>query len=340
MVRAQITKEQAEEVLGLPDRYTKADLRKSYATLAREYHPDVAERQGHSQAEAERRMSDINVAFTYLQGFFDDGTKVVERGVWGGPVGGGSGIENGFGNSDWRAGVDGAHANHWGRSYSYSEDGEADGFWDFASEGEDSPAEERVPVNLRTVLLGPVVPRVVAVGLFAWLWWRTCALLPHNAAAYPFPGTDVAAWARLAAATIYPTYLVVYEALTGNVSGLVRGVLNACLSWLTRRYYDLRSKSASYGCSLYKLLRDQIWALLMLPVVLWLAGHAAVPGTWGLSRTLWAMAAVALGIDTLAACVRGGFVNTWTAAAAERVEAWYLMVRRRLLIRCGQWRGR
>lgn len=336
-----MTKEQAEEVLGLPERYTRSDLRKSYASLAREYHPDVAERRGHSRAEAERHMADINVAFSYLQGFFDDGTEVVERGVWGGPVvGSGSGIEHGFGTADWRAGTDGAHANRWGQSYSYAEGGGTDGFWDFVADEQDAPPEEKVPVTPRTVLLGPVVPRVAAVVLFAWVWWRTCAFLPRNAGAYAFPGRDFAAWARLAAATIYPTYLVVYEAITGNVSGLVRGVLNGAWSWLTRRYYDLRARSATYGCSLSKLLRDQIWALLMLPVVLWLAGRALVPGPWGLGRIASAVLAVALGIDTLAACVHAGLVNTWTTAAADRVEAWYLVIRRRLLIRCGQWRGR
>lgn len=332
-MRAQITKEQAEEILDLPQRYTKADLRRSYANLAREFHPDVAERHGHTRAEAERRMADINVAFTYLQDFFDGGAKAVERGMWGAAVG----------STDpnaGRTGTHGAHANRWGQSYSYAEGGDTGGFWDFSDTEPDAPAEEPVPITPRTVLLGPVVLRVVAVTLFAWLWWQTCPLLPHNAGAYPFPGRDVAAWARLAAAAIYPTYLVVYEAITGNVSGLVRDALNGLISWVTKRYYDLRPRSASYGCPLYKLLRDQIWALLMLPAVLWLAGQALVAGPWTVRRVVFAAAAVALGIDTLAACVRGGFVNTWTSALAERVEAAYLMSRRRLLIRCGQWRGR
>lgn len=330
-MQAQITKEQAEEILDLPQRYTKADLRRSYANLAREYHPDVAERRGHTREEAERRMADINVAFTYLQGFFDGGTRAVERGVWGATVE----------DQDRGATAAGpAHGNRWGQSYSYAEGGDTGGFWDFSDTEADAPAGEPVPVTPRTVLLGPVVPRVLAVALFAWLWWRTCAFLPQNAVAYPFPGSDVGAWARLAAAAIYPTYLVVYEAITGNVSGLVRDLLNGAISWVTRRYIDLRPRSATYGCPLYKLLRDQIWALLMLPVVLWLAGQALVPGPWTVLRVAWAAAAIALGIDMLAACVRGGLVNTWTTALAERVEATYLIMRRRLLIRCGQWRGR
>lgn len=340
-MKSQMTKAEAEGVLGLPDTYTKADLRRCYAAIAQEYHPDVAERNGHTQDEAQRMMADANIAFTYLQDFFDGaGEQRIRRGDWGGPVGG-SGIESGFGDADWRSGVGGdAHANHWGRHYSYAPGAEDDGFWDFAENEEDDPADERVPVTVRTVLLGPVVPRVAFVGLFAWVWWRTFALLPHNAESYPFPGSDVAAWARLMGAVIYPTYLLAYEAITGYVSGLVRELLNGLVSLACGRYVDLRPKTASYGCSLYKLLKNQIWALLMLPVLLWLAGHAAAPGPWTPERIGWAVCAAAFGVDTLAACVRGGLINTWTSALAEWVEARYLMARRRILVRCGQWRGR
>lgn len=131
---------------------------------------------------------------------------------------------------------------------------------------------------------------------------------------------------------------MVYEALTGNISGVLRAVLNAGFSWVTRRYYDLHPKSASYGCELSKMVKNQIWALLMAPAVLWLAGLAQ--GASGVARIACGVLAVALGIDMLAACVRGGLINTWTSALSERIETVYLVLRRRLLVRCGQWRGR
>lgn len=333
-MRAQMSKTEAEEVLRLPEHYSKADLRRCYADLAREYHPDVARRNGHSEQEAEERMAQINVAYDCLLGFFDGGDdQVLHRGLWESAVGG-SGIENGFGQADWRSGVDGAAG--WGSGPVHG--AEDDDFWNFATDEEDAPAEEPVPVTPRTVLLGPVVPRVALVAYFAWVWWNSFALLPQNAASYPFPGTDVAGWARLLSAVVYPTYLVVYEAVTGNISGVLRAVLNAGFSWIVRRYYDLRPKTASYGCELSKMVKNQIWALLMIPAVVWLA--ALAQAATGTAQVLWGVLAVALGVDTLAACVRGGLVNTWTSALSEQIERAYLVLRRRLLMHCGQWRGR
>lgn len=319
-----MTKSEAEEVLGVPERYSRADLRHCYAALAREYHPDVARQRGHGEAEAEEQMARINVAYSCLLSFFDDDDQVLRRGLWDSAQGG-SGIESGFAGADWRRGA----------AYGAAEN---DDFWDFSHDEEDAPAEEQVPITPRTVLLGPVLLRVALTALFAWVWWNTFALLPQHVAAYPLPGYDVLGWARLAAATIYPTYLVVYEALTGNVSGVLRAVLNAGFSWAVRRYYDLRPKTSSYGCELAKMVKNQIWALLMLPVVLWLWGLAQ--RTAGGPRVVLGACAVALGVDTLAACVRGGLINTWTSALSERIETLYLVLRRRLLVRCGQWRGR
>lgn len=326
-----MSKTEAEEVLQLPERYSKADLRRCYAALAREYHPDVARQRGHSPEEAEARMAQINIAYDCLQAFFDGGEgQVVRRGLWDSAAEG-SGIENGFGDTDWRAGADRRSS---GYGWSSVDD---DGFWDFAADESDAPAQEPVPITPRTVLLGPVVLRVALVALFGWWWWNTFALLPQHMGDYPFPGSDIAGWARLVSATVYPTYLLVYEAITGNISGLVRAVLNGAFSWVTRRYYDLRPNSSSYGCELSKMVKNQIWALLLIPLVLWLA--ALAQGSSGIARVVFAVLAVALGIDTLAACVRGGLVNTWTSALSERIENLYLVLRRRLLMRCGQWKA-
>jgi hypothetical protein len=54
-------------------------------------------------------------------------------------------------------------------------------------------------------------------------------------------------------------------------------------------------------------------------------------------KVLWGIVTVAVGVDTLAACVHGGFINIWTTALAERVESRYLLIRAALLRRCGQW---
>lgn len=79
----------------------------------------------------------------------------------------------------------------------------------------------------------------------------------------------------------------------------------------------------------------------MVPLVLWLAGRcAAAPAADLAQRVAWGALAVALGVDTLAAVVHGGFVNIWTTALSERIEASYLMVRKRILERCGKWNER
>jgi len=316
-----MTKEAAEEILELPRRYGKEDLRKAYTDIARRYHPDAAALHGIDPNDAQARMVEANKAYDVLKLQFkgmDD--RVVERGLLGG-------IAHGFVNVDWKAGID-------------DEPVGDDDPWAFAEDWSTEPPPEEVPLSVRSVLLGPVVLRLAFIGLFAWLWWNKFPLLPQNLDRYVPEG----AWslldvARLVAAMVYPTYLLVYELISGYVSGFVREVINGAVSWVCGHYVDLRPRSSSYGCALYKLLREQVYAVLMLPLVLYVFGYFAAQDSIVLKAVFGAVG-LALGIDTLAACAHGGFVNVWSTSLAERVEAHYLLLRARMLKRCGQWDDR
>ena len=317
-MRQEMTREAAEAILELPQRYTKEDVRHAYTELARTYHPDAAAKSHMDPAEAQRLMVEANKANAALKPFFSEQPdRVMER------VGG---ISYGYADVDWRAG---AHSNA----------SDSSDFWDFAEDWGAEPAPERVPLSVRSVLLGPVVLRASFIVGFALLWWNVFPLLAHNLGRFlPAGAWTVRDVARLVMAMVYPSYLLVYEALSGHISNFVREILNGAISWITRNYVDLRPHSASYGCALYKLLREQVYGLLMAPIVLWLAGMC-VDAVTPVGKVLFGVAAVALGIDTLAAFVHGGYVNTWTVALAERVEAQYLLMRANLLKRCGKWLG-
>ncbi|MGI6755897.1 MAG: DnaJ domain-containing protein [Atopobiaceae bacterium] len=371
----EITKEEAEATLGVPARYTKEDLRQCYTTQAREYHPDTAQQNGLTEAQAQEKMTHINKAYAFLKGQFDgaNADRVVMRGSWESAAAA-SGIESGFAGVDWRKGVDpsqehahrgahfrtpegvsgasgtgfGAYGTHRYGTYEGSESwnqdvqgASDDDFWSFADE-DAQEVEEKVPITPRTILLGPVVLRCALCALFAWLVWLHFPLINNNLVNYPISqrayGPNLIDVAHLLAGLIYPVYFFIFEVLSGQISGLVREVLNGMFSWVRKVYYDLRPKTASYGCALYKILSNQLWSVLMVPPVIWLAGKFLETDPANMvERVIWGVLAVALGIDALAAVVHGGVINMWTMAVAERVEARYLMLRKRLLIRCGKW---
>lgn len=316
----EMNKEAAEEILELPRRYTKEDLRRAYTNMARRFHPDAARRHQIDPVVAQRRMVEVNKANEVLRWeFAHDPDRVVSRGS--------GGISDGFGSVDWRAGA--------------TDDmrGGSDP-WSFAADwsADEPPAEEPEP-TFRSVLLGPVLMRILFVVAFAWLWATWFPLLPGNLGRF-VPSEDTG-WqlldvSRMVAAAVYPTYLVIYEALSGNVSNLVREALNGLVSFVSGHYVDLRPKGSSFGCALYKLLRTQVYALLMLPLVLF-GASMCMGATDTVLKVLWGIVTVAVGVDTLAACVHGGFINIWTTALAERVESRYLLIRAALLRRCGQW---
>ena len=369
-----MTKEGAEKILGVPSEYTKSDLRQCYMAKAREYHPDTAAQNGLTPEQAQARMTDVNKAYDFLKGQFEGNNehRVIVRGTWE-TAAAASGIESGFAGVDWRygtgsdaasGGFSGAHfkkgagatgfssyGTHNYGTYAGSETWNSDvvgaaddDFWNFADEGA-SAADEKVPITPRTILFGPVVLRVLFIALFAWIWWRTFPLVGDNLVRYPIQTggsvPDVLGVAHLVAGLVYPTYFLAFEIFSGQVSGLVREILNGLFSFATGRYYDLRPKSASYGCSLSRMIKNQLWSILMIPLVIWLAGKCvAAPASDMVQKVVWGVLAVALGIDTLAAAVHGGLINTWTTALSERVEARYLMIRKRMLERCGKWNER
>ena len=328
MPRDDMTREAAEEILELPRRYTKEDLRRSYTEMARRYHPDAAAKHHFDAAAAQTRMVEANKAYELLKRQFKERPdRVVERVS-------AAGIAQGFAGVDWNGGASGSASSGAGVYGSY--DPSADP-WDFVDDLGADPVPQKPPLSVRSVLLGPVVLRVLFIALFAWLWWCTFPLLPQNASRFvPAPAWTLLDVARAAAAVIYPTYVLLYEAFSGYVSDFVREVLNGVVSWVMRSYVDLRPRSASYGCALYKLLHEQYYALLMLPGALALAG-LCVAETQLPIKIVYGVLAGALSLDTLAAVTRGGFVNVWTTALSERVEARYLLIRASLLRHCGQW---
>lgn len=317
MLRQDMTKEAAEEILELPQRYTKTDVRRAYTELARQYHPDTLVKYRFDKAAAQTRMVEVNKAYEVLkQEFVESPDRVVYRGL--------GGIVRTISDVDW-------DAEPFGESAGDS--------WDFAKDHDASPAPQKVPLSVRSVLLGPVVLRIVFVALFCWVWWRNFPLLSHNVARYvPQGDWTLMDIARLVSALVYLSYLVLYELVSGYISGLVREVLNGAVSWVTRNYVDLRPRTSSYGCALYKLLREEAYAVLMVPIVLYLAA-VTVNEQMTILKIVLGIVTVVLGVDTLAACTRGGYINVWTSALADRVEARYLLARADLLKRCGQWKG-
>ncbi len=306
-MRQDMSKEAAEEILELPPQYTKEDVRKAYTRLARRYHPDAAARHHLDPAAAQARMVEANKANETLRLLFEERpTRVVNRG---------------FGNVGERANFYEAYAN--------------ENIWETSEGWSSESSTEKPRLGVRSVLLGPVVLRVLLTAVFAYVWWLTFPLLAHNRDAYfPQGACTLMDVARLVAAIVYPTYLLLYEGVSGLISGFVREVLNGVVSWITGRYIDLRPHSASYGCALYKLLREQVYALILAPIALFFAGMCLGTDVLPLKIAYGALALL-FGLDTLASFVHGGLINVWTSALAERVEATYLLIRRRVLERCG-----
>lgn len=311
-----MSKEAAEEILRLPRRYTKRDLRRAYTKLARRYHPDGAAKYGYDEQTAQRLMVEANKANDTLKPLFDGRPNaVIERG-WGTVSSGVAAGQAASGSNFYQTYAD---QNIWESSEGWSSE----------------PSMEKPPLSVRSVLLGPVVLRVLLVALFVLLWWNTFPLLDHNKARF-FPAGE---WtlldvAGLVVAIVYPTYLVVYEAVSGHISGFVREVLNGLVSWVTSSYVDLRPRSSSYGCALYKLLRNQVYSVLLAPIALFLIALCLAAEALPLKIVFGVLGGL-LAFDTLAAFVHGGLINVWTSALSERVEATYLLIRRRLLERCG-----
>lgn len=313
-MRQEMTREAAEDILELPRRYSSADVRHCYTKIARYWHPDAALRDGRDPAQAQTRMVEANKARATLMRYFkDDPNRLVTRSR--------GGIESGFSGVDWRA----------------EEDYYEDDPWGFVNDWDRRDADLDEEPSLRRAVFGPVFLRVVFVFLFVLLWFREFALLPHNVVRLsPRVLWALTDFARIMAHIVYPSYLVLYEALSGNVSLLAREVANDLVTWVSGAYMPLERKGPSPVCALARLLRDQVWALLLAPLSFTFAAYAVE--SWpSIKAVLLGVAALAIGLDALAAIAHGGFVNVWTSEAAEWVERHYLLMHARMLRRCGLW---
>lgn len=69
------SKYEYEHLLGLTGTYDKKILKKAYLAQIREWHPDLAERNGHSADEASEMTKKINNAFVELSGILADSSS-------------------------------------------------------------------------------------------------------------------------------------------------------------------------------------------------------------------------------------------------------------------------
>ena len=83
MARNGITSEEkcdAEKLLGLTGSYDKKMLKQSYSRMVREWHPDLANRNGHTTEEATKVTAQVNNAFVLLSGLFTSTVTTVQCG--------------------------------------------------------------------------------------------------------------------------------------------------------------------------------------------------------------------------------------------------------------------
>ena len=66
-----------EHLLGLTGTYDKKSLKKAYLKCVREWHPDLAAKNGHTDEEASEMTKKINNAFVELSGLLHDSTDTV-----------------------------------------------------------------------------------------------------------------------------------------------------------------------------------------------------------------------------------------------------------------------
>lgn len=324
MRKQDMTRAQAEEALGLPDRYDKAQLRARFMELARRYHPDSSAANGIPEAEAQRRMVEVNRAYGLLKPLFDHSDAPVQRDLVGDDATVGSGVHVSYtGRHARRTQVD--------DSLFWDEEGRAR---DTVAAEEANGAADAEGHGLRRVLLGPVVPRVVMVALLALVWWRTFPL-GEGGVSLPQEGSGLAGWAAWSARVVYPTYLLAMEALTGHLSGTLRDLVNGAVSLATGAHVEVRRKGA-YRSSLSSLIEDEWFAPLLVPLALWLLAQAQLFPV-GVSRYVWLALGAVVGLDALLALLGTGLAVSLSHRLADAVERRYVVARMDMLKRCGQW---
>ncbi|WP_058269944.1 J domain-containing protein [Olsenella massiliensis] len=327
-MRQDMTRSRAEEVLDLPERYGMADVRAAFKRLALEYHPDNAERNGISKKFAQRRMTEVNKAYAHLRSLFaETDVTLLHRYL----VGAASG----------RRGV-GVHYAPTGTTRVTTQVDDAL-FWD--EQGNPRSAQATNAANaaadapghaLRRLLLGPVLLRALVVLALAVVWWRLFPFVGSNAARY-----DLSAQAPLTeladalAAVVYPSYFVLYELVTGHVSGTLREAANGLVSLVTREHVEVHGGGA-YRSDASSLVEGQVYPLLELPLAVWLLVRG-MPTIEGQAQLAYLVPGALVTVDLLIGFFGSGVVmglSRWLAALIERR---YVTLRMALLKRCGQW---
>lgn len=325
-----MTQAQAEKILDLPERYTKADLRKRFMALARRYHPDNAATNGISPEVAQRKMTEVNRAYALLKPLFEeDSAATIQRDLVGGDPG--------------RYGV-GVHFDPAGR---HARETAVDDslFWDEHGNPRSAVAEKAAndavdaapgTHRLRRFLLGPVFLRLVFIALLALLWWHTFPFVNgHDGLRQIEHFHTLRDWLPLLCATIYPTYLLVYEVFAGHISGVVREGLNGIVTIATGVHVEVR-RSGSYTSELTSLIQKQWYGPLILPLGALLASMGlAQPAGWQ-RYVLLALGALVV-LDALLSTFGMGLADSIARRMGNAAEEWYVQARMDMLKRCGQW---
>lgn len=329
-MRQDMTRPEAERALGLPERYGIADVRRAFKGRAQKYHPDNARRNGFSETFAQQKMTEVNKAYALLRHLFDDGS--VET------------LRRDFTQGAYGKHSVGAHRASTARSRSAVRTQVDDSlFWDedgnprsATAENEANAAADASGHELRRFLLGPVFLRLIAIAAFALVWWRTFPFVGENAVHFDM-GAEVPLrdLVSVLIAIVYPSYFLLYEVITGNISGVFRELINGIVSSVTRTHIEVR-KRGSYRSSLSSLLRDQIYSVLELPLAAWLFVRANdLPGS--VEQTISFVLGATFILDALIGFFGAGVAQGLSRWLSSVVERRYVTMRMNLLKRCGQW---
>ncbi|MGN0076074.1 MAG: J domain-containing protein, partial [Parafannyhessea sp.] len=190
--------------------------------------------------------------------------------------------------------------------------------------------------RLRRFLLGPVFLRLVFIALLALLWWNTFPFVNgHDGMARIARFHTLGDWLPLICATIYPTYLLVYELFTGHISGVVREGLNGIATLATGVHVEVR-RSGSYASELTNLIQKQWYGPLILPLGVLLASMGLAHHAGWQHYALLALGALVV-LDALLSTFGMGLADSIARRVGNAAEEWYVQARMDMLKRCGQW---
>lgn len=322
-----MTRFEAEEILDLPDRYDMAEVRSAFKALAQRYHPDNAARNGISPEVAQRKMTQVNKAYAYMRKLLAAGEVTSLHRDYVGGRHGKKGVGVHFDPSGFRA-----------------VDTQVDDslFWDengnprsAVAENEANQAADAPGHGLRRFLLGPVFLRLVFVALLALVWWRSFPLLGPGQGRLDLSGDlTLDLVADFMAALIYPSYFLLYELLTGHISGAVREIANGIVSNATGTHVEVR-KRGSYRSDVSSLVSVQLYSVLEIPLAVWLFARGM--SSAGTAHLVFLGLAVLVVADLMLGFFGTGLVVALARWLSERIEHAYVTARMDMLKRCGQW---